>query len=196
MDPVLQRLGDVTIQRLDKPKENNKVDGPQSNVNLLENDTSKIEDMNVIANKRILPNSPGPSFIKRTRIDMRRNLDDGSDHSFSDEETDYEVESEIESDIDISSIKRNLEESVNSDLEDNTDYLQGFSDEHATSDNPELMTNIKIENEDYDVDIKEKLKEMGEISFETVKKGEKPKKVEKAADNEVVVTTTKKSNYF
>ncbi|CAH2007818.1 unnamed protein product [Acanthoscelides obtectus] len=47
--------------------------------------------------------------------------------------------------------------------------------------------------DDYEVDIKEKLKEMGEISFETVKKGEKPvKKTEAPTENEVVVTPAKK----
>lgn len=46
--------------------------------------------------------------------------------------------------------------------------------------------------EDYEYDIKEKLKEMGEISFETVKKGEKPKKAEVSTENEVVVTPAKK----
>lgn len=188
MDPVLQRLGDVTIQRLDKSKEN-KIE--TQNVATLENETNKVEDINVAANKRIMPNSPGPSY-KRTRIDIRRNTDDVSDHSFSDEDTDYDLESDIESDIDIHALKRNLEENVNSDLEDN--YLQSFPDEQVTSDNAESTSNIKSESEEYDIDIKEKLKEMGEISFETVKKGEKPKKSEKAADNEVVVTATKKSN--
>lgn len=186
MDPVLQRLGDVTIQRLDKPK----IDVP------LENETNKIQEANIV-NKRLIQNSPGPSY-KKSRIDYRiKSTDEISEQSFSDESSDYEMDSDLESDIDINSIKRNLEENIPSDIEENpADFLPSLSNEHSTSDNSESVRSIKIENEEYDIDIKEKLKEMGEISFETVKKGEKPKKTEKPADNEVVVTATKKSNYF
>lgn len=42
--------------------------------------------------------------------------------------------------------------------------------------------------EDYEIDIKEKLKEMGEITFASVKKGDKPKNSDASAENEVVIT--------
>ncbi|CAG9759735.1 unnamed protein product [Ceutorhynchus assimilis] len=42
--------------------------------------------------------------------------------------------------------------------------------------------------EDYEIDIKEKLKEMGEITFASVKKGDKSKNSESGTENEVIIT--------
>ncbi|XP_050302168.1 uncharacterized protein LOC126740238 [Anthonomus grandis grandis] len=52
----------------------------------------------------------------------------------------------------------------------------------------EITVKSESPDEDYDVDIKEKLKEMGEITFASVKKGDKPKNnSDPASENEVVI---------
>lgn len=68
-------------------------------------------------------------------------------------------------------------------------------DQSSTGDNTAFFENLDptVKNEpideDYEVDIKEKLKEMGEITFASVKKGDKPKTTgDPPTENEVVIT--------
>lgn len=199
MDPVLQRFGDVTIQRLEKPKDTKE---SQNNAGTLEkecNEDLNSEDGNLQGIKRYLSSSPGPSYkkTKSERLELtRKSLDEGSEHSFSDEISDYETDSEMESEGTSPGVMKMKQDENTSEAEENsTDFFQNLVQDPFESEKPEIsIENIKTENEDYEYDIKEKLKEMGEISFQTIKKGEKPKKVETPADNEVVVTATKKSS--
>nr|XP_022902490.1 uncharacterized protein LOC111415174 isoform X2 [Onthophagus taurus] len=200
MDPVFQRLGDVTIQRLDKTKDS-KV-GLQSGGDLVDDESKdeihsdiNLEDSQGI--KRNFDNLAGPSN-KRTKFEFKKTGDESSNLSYSDPElSDYDSESEIESDEDIG-IKSHIREpaEISSELETSTDFLDKLVDEPYPNEESEEIKNpseIKCEVDDYEYDIKEKLKEMGEISFETVKKGDKPKKSEETSVNEVSVTPAKKS---
>lgn len=154
--------------------------------------------------KRNFDNVAGPS-TKRTkfdRMDFKRHMEDLSAHSFSEPElTDYETDSELESDDDIHNLKSqhcNIE-SGTSELETSNDFFEKFVQEpfdDQQSSELKSVDEIKTEIDDYEYDIKEKLKEMGEISFETVKKGDKPKKTEVSTENEVVVTPAKKPRKF
>lgn len=199
MDPVLQRFGDVTIQRLEKPKDTKE---SQNNAGTLEKESTEdlnSEDGNLQGIKRLLSSSPGPSYkkTKSERLELtRKSLDEGSEHSFSDEISDYETDSEMESEgTSPAALKMKQDENTSEAEENSTDFFQDLVQDPFESEKSEIsIENIKTENEDYEYDIKEKLKEMGEISFQTIKKGEKPKKVETPADNEVVVTATKKSS--
>lgn len=153
--------------------------------------------------KRTFENVPGPS-TKRTKfekMDFKRNIDfESSAQSFSENEiTDYDTDSEIESDEDMAVMKSHHSniESATSELETSTDFFdklvqEPFEEQESESD-MKSTDEIKVEVDDYEYDIKEKLKEMGEISFETVKKGDKPKKTEMSTENEVVVTPAKKT---
>lgn len=126
--------------------------------------------------------------------------------------SDYESESAMESDGEMSISKlsmmkedeermdddENFEDELGEEGEE-TDFLESFVTQPfegvEVKEEPEDKLDIEIKTEkddDFEYDIKEKLKEMGEISFETVKKGDKPKKVENS-ENEVIVTATKKS---
>lgn len=168
MEPVLQRFGDVTIQRLEKPKESGKDettkdDGASSSSH--EDEESGDEYLDAMPNglKRNLPSSE--ISLKRFKFDtnditLEKKLSDS-------EESEYDSESDIESDKDSKSGE--------------------FFDQQPS------VKPTSGQEQDYDYDIKEKLKEMGEISFETVKKGEKPKKNDSPpVENEVVVTPAKK----
>lgn len=204
MDPVLQRLGDVTIQRLEKPKENKLL--PQVDITPLtrdrDEDTSKSEECNGVeaANSKRNTEAAGPSN-KRFKFDLanvtleKKNSDDGSVLNYSDNElSEYDSESDIESDGDETPprCESPKEEKLAPD-ESSSAYLDTFPEEPLQDD--AAAESVSGDTEDYDYDIKQKLKEMGEISFETVKKSDvKPKKVERVTENEVVVTPAKKSS--
>ncbi|KAK9747318.1 SNF2-related domain [Popillia japonica] len=207
MDPVFQRLGDVTIQRLEKPKD--KV-GLQGNGDIMEKESKEERiEQNIHLNpedpqgiKRNFENVAGPS-TKRTKFEQQRHhMDEYSGHSFSENElTDYDTDSELDSDDEMHAMMKSQMsiphlESGASELETSTDFLEKLVQEPFEEHESESLKSadeIKTEVDDYEYDIKEKLKEMGEISFETVKKGEKPKKTEMLAENEVVVTPAKKA---
>lgn len=129
-------------------------------------------------------------------------MDESSMHSFSEPElTDYDTDSEIETDEELAMMKSQHSniESVTSELDTSTDFFDKLVQEpfeEAESESLKSVDEIKTEVDDYEYDIKEKLKEMGEISFETVKKGDKPKKTEVATENEVVVTPAKKMRKY
>ncbi|XP_056640341.1 uncharacterized protein LOC130447506 isoform X1 [Diorhabda sublineata] len=234
MDPVLQRLGDVTIQRLEKPREpkmgpqNVPVAKPKENkdeMNSSPEDDSG-DDFSIPGLKRSMVSNEismkkfkfGPSGLP-----IGKKTDDLSETEMSD----YDSESEMEDSEDEShelNTNAPLNQKVtpnknfpvpqlpiqapsNSDEDEGSSGASFFEKlvqqttvtEPPPSNMPDSNTpkepNIPIKQEaaseeDYDIDIKEKLKEMGEISFETVKKGEKPKKTE-VVENEVVVTTKK-----
>lgn len=175
MDPVLQRLGDVTIQRLEKPREA-KV-GPETDCNPLESDGEASNDSSGDEQgiKRALDASPSTS--KKFRMAESDN-----------ELTEYETESEFESDSEMPPSEGSMKEKKEMD--------DSFLDKLVEEAFPVQGTGAGSssgETDDYDYDIKEKLKEMGEISFETVKKGDTKKKPEPVLENEVVVTPAKKS---
>lgn len=236
MDPVLQRFGDVTIQRLEKPKET-KV-RPQSDGSSLEkfkeiNEEVYSEPDNDSADEDFPEESP-PEFaipnLKRTLlppqsqgsmkkfkfnskgdITLEKKCDDLGQNNFSEPEiSDYEEESEIEeSDSELmnepsimeapNDIKPPAEKETSEDeVSNSASFFEKLVEqvEIPAPPTPSSSSSQKhtepIVEDDYDIDIKEKLKEMGEISFETVKKGEKPKKTEPVIENEVVVTPAKK----
>lgn len=203
MEPVFQRLGDVTIQRLEKPKE--KLPPPQVDASSLNKDSeeeiSSPEEYNeeeVVSSKRIT-DTAGSSPNKRFKLDLadvtleKKNNDDSSVQHFSDNElSEYYSESDVESDgeDDISVRSEGTKEKKLAVEEPS--FLEKLSEEPVQNDSTSATT-VSGDTEDYDYDIKQKLKEMGEISFETVKKSDvKPKKVERVAENEVVVTPAKK----
>lgn len=211
MEPVFQRLGDVTIQRLEKPKESKLPS--QIDVTPLHRDsdgeTSSPEGSNgekTFSNKRITE-VPGPSN-KRFKLDLadvtleKKNSDESNVQNFSDNElSEYYSESDIESEgedempfTSESSKEEKMMEEQPSYLEKFTERaIQNNSASTATSSGASVGGGSSGDTEDYDYDIKQKLKEMGEISFETVKKSDiKTKKVERISENEVVVTPAKK----
>ncbi|RZC39164.1 hypothetical protein BDFB_001515, partial [Asbolus verrucosus] len=225
MEPILQRFGDVTIQRLEKSKV-----GPQSDCSSLDKskdegssspeDESNDETLNL---KRSFPDSQisikkfkfDPSTITLEKkpvedvVNEHKKIGDDTSEkrskflnsdemNFSDTEiSDFDSESELESDSEmISSDKANNVKLNSEDESTSTSFLEKLVDDPYLVPEPEPLKvpdNNTVDNEDYDFDIKEKLKEMGEISFQTVKKGDvKPKKVEVSTENEVVVTPARK----
>lgn len=233
MDPVLQRFGDVTIQRLEKPKET-KV-RPQGDGSSLEKFKDINEDVfsepdNDSADEDFPEESPPEfaiphlkrplqthsqgsmkkfKFNEKGDITLEKKCDDLGQSNFSEPElSDYEEESEMEeSDSELmnepgimevpNDIKPPTEKVASEDeVSNSTSFFEKLVEQVETPAPPTPSSSQKntepIVEDDYDIDIKEKLKEMGEISFETVKKGEKPKKTEPVAENEVVVTPAKK----
>lgn len=209
MEPVFQRLGDVTIQRLEKPKP-----PPENNENEKEKeseDDSNSEDFSPeeaqTGTKRNLeiPSSSNkkPKYNPSDDLVIPKKLPDDNilNNSFSENElSEYETESEIDSDGEL--LPPHSDELIKDDDKSNTeiaeadlasnDLLDNLAQADLTPD-PPVADGNSADTEDYDFDIKEKLKEMGEISFETVKKGEpKPKKIEADVENEVVVTPARK----
>lgn len=235
MDPVLQRLGDVTIQRLEKPKDpkgrqqndSGSLDKTKESNDDIYSDPeeeSGDEDFSqesppefAIPNlKRPLP-PPQPhgamkkfKFNAKGDITLEKKCDDFGPTNFSEPEiSDYEEESEVDEsdselindssimDVGPSNIKPAAEKETSEDeVSSSASFFEKLVEQVEA---PEMSTPSAsqkppepVVEDDYDIDIKEKLKEMGEISFETVKKGEKPKKTEPTAENEVVVTPAKK----
>lgn len=201
MEPVFQRLGDVTIQRLEKPKE------AKPEIRHTSSDTEKESEDDSINSKDLTSEEPQNgtkrnleipiSTSKKVKYDSnvvsitsRLNDENILNNTSENEFSDYDTESEIESDGELlpfnEEIKERKTDSENEPLLDNVTQSESEVDIPATESN-------SADGEDYDFDIKEKLKEMGEISFETVKKGEpKPKKAETAIENEVIVTPARK----
>lgn len=236
MDPVLQRLGDVTIQRLEKPKEpkvelqNDTTSFEKSKENNEEVYTDPEEDSGdeefppeftqefpIPSMKRPLPPVQSHGTLKKFKfnekgdITLEKKSDELGVSNFSEPEmSDYEEESEIEesddpdmmndtsiADVPKVSEKTTVEKGASEDEADSSaSFFEKLVEQVDTPAPPTPSTSQKSSEsaaeDDYDIDIKEKLKEMGEISFETVRKGEKPKKAEVATENEVVVTPAKK----
>lgn len=253
MDPVLQRLGDVTIQRLEKPKVGPPIDpGPLDKPKEIQDESySEAEDesedefsmheanlkkplnpeefhipglrnplpgdeLSVSSVKRPLQGPLPTSDVSAKKfkfnsgdITLEKKCDDFNNFSEA-EISDYDSESEMEeSDGELNEINTpsdtlsakvgNISTSaVKEQSEDEASSSASFFEklveqvEAPSSSAPPARTELPAD-EEYDIDIKEKLKEMGEISFETVKKGEpKPKKPEVNTENEVVVTPAKR----
>lgn len=223
MDPVLTRLGDVTIQRLEKPKDP-KV-GPQNDGGSLDKagdnkDENYSEPEDESGDEMSTPNLKRPMPVPQNNskkfkfssgdLSLQKKLDELG--SFSETEmSDYDSDSEMDeseselNDLSSHEVLNNLlkppvvakeAEKEASEEEDNNESFFEKLVEQVEVPTPTTSNNSKPSDasadEDYDIDIKEKLKEMGEISFETVKKGEKPVKKEVAAENEVVVTPAKR----
>ncbi|KAK4876042.1 hypothetical protein RN001_012464 [Aquatica leii] len=211
MDPVLQHLGDVTIQRLEKPKPKSDPPNespPEENVDNkidLKEDLQQLkrisEDSNEGSSKKFKIGQSEITILEKPKITLPNLLSTSqSDEELSDYESESEFESDGELDNEIAVIKREPESLKEADESEEPDesFLDDLVDKSFVNNKPPEVT-IKTETEscdteDYEYDIKEKLKEMGEISFETVKKGEKPKKVESVSENEVTVTPAKKSS--
>ncbi|KAJ8920304.1 hypothetical protein NQ315_011965 [Exocentrus adspersus] len=219
MDPVLQRFGDVTIQRLEKPKEP-KV-GPQSDGGSVDrskeskdDNSSDLEDdsgdeLPFSNMKRPLPkfDSPTKKFkFGSGDITLQKKYDDLNIlNNFSETEmSDYDSESDMEdseSDLnemnpgEVLNIKPLRQKDISEDEASNgASFFEKLVEQveaPAPTVQPQKPASTPAD-EEYDVDIKEKLKEMGEISFETVKKGEKPKKADINTENEVIVTPARK----
>ncbi|XP_072386765.1 uncharacterized protein [Diabrotica undecimpunctata] len=242
MDPVLQRLGDVTIQRLEKPKEPKM--GPQSLP--MEKPKENKDEMHSSFDEDSGDDMPIPGlkrpFMPSNEISMKKfkfghgdlmlgkKPDDLSEPEMSDydseSELDYSEEEPPEIAMNKALIKKpmpnkdfmashsqlpsQIPSASDDEVSDESSFLEKLVQQNAPEELPPPMPPAPIVSssstisepstsgkqeagteEDYDIDIKEKLKEMGEISFETVKKGEKPKKTEVAIENEVVVTTKK-----
>ncbi|XP_030764140.1 uncharacterized protein LOC115888533 [Sitophilus oryzae] len=257
MEPVLQRLGDVTIQRLEKPKES-KVEAPNTSgaqeklkskeehdfpeepfshseeesydeyddhsEDELEHEEVQNEKNKLTPDlKRGLPEGArdlGPEIsFKRFKVapppekplenlldkNVYKKNDALSELNFSGNDlSDYD--SELESEGELQDLGSNIGltldqeekierpeagvDAVNKDDEptDGTSFLEKLVEQAEVPPIPPAPV-IKTEapDDDYDVDIKEKLKEMGEITFASVKKGDKPKKSD-TSENEVVIT--------
>lgn len=233
MDPVLQRFGDVTIQRLEKPKEpklglqndGGSLDKSKENNDEVYSEPEESGDEEfpqefppefAIPNlKRPLPHPQTHGSTKKFRfnakgdITLEKKCDDLSANNFSEPEiSDYEEESEIEeSDTELmnessildvpNNIKAPPEKEPSEDeVSNSASFFEKLVEQVEApappTPSPSQKPSESASEDDYEVDIKEKLKEMGEISFETIKKGEKPKKAELATENEVVVTPAKK----
>lgn len=197
MEPVFQRLGDVTIQRLEKPKESK----PPPQVDLHKDSDEEEEEYSGEETGSTKRNAAavGPSG-KRFKLDLadvtleKKNSDEVSVHNFSENElSEYDTESDVESEEEEAALQgeSGKEDKVAAEEEEEETFLE----EPGQSEPPQEAASG--DTDDYDYDIKQKLKEMGEISFETVKKSDvKPKKVERVTENEVVVTPAKKSSEF
>lgn len=203
MEPVFHRLGDVTIQRLEKPKENKlpqQVEVTPSNKDSDE-EISSPEEYNgeeQLHNKRITE-LVGPSN-KRFKLDLadvtleKKNNDSSIVQNFSDNElSEYYSESDVESEGDDEMLFRGESPKEEKPVVEDASFLEKLTEQPTQSGS--TTATASAETEDYDYDIKQKLKEMGEISFETVKKSDvKTKKLERVSENEVVVTPAKKSS--
>ncbi|XP_044272177.1 helicase ARIP4-like isoform X2 [Tribolium madens] len=207
MEPILQRFGDVTIQRLEKPK----VGPPADDKNKDESSSGPEDESNdeTMSLKRSFPDSqisikkfkfdPSSVTLEKKHVeeassDVKKPSDDEK-LNFSDSEiSDFDSESELESDSELLPSDKNSTPKVPSEDEfSTTSFLDKLVDDASETEVSKPPDNPPTDSEDYDFDIKEKLKEMGEISFQTVKKGEiKPKKVELSTENEVVVTPARK----
>uniref|UniRef100_A0A1Y1K1V6 Helicase ARIP4 n=1 Tax=Photinus pyralis TaxID=7054 RepID=A0A1Y1K1V6_PHOPY len=209
MDPVLQHLGDVTIQRLEKPKAKQDLPVTESEAQEpLEEDVPgeaneglkrNLEDPAEVVPKKLRIGSSEISITEKSRATP--SLPHPSQLPSDEELSDYESESDFDyegEDSETASIKKELPSILKeSPIETDSSSFLDLVD-NSFLDNKAPPITIKTESDsgdadDYEYDIKEKLKEMGEISFETVKKGEKPKKVETVNENEVTVTPAKKS---
>lgn len=247
MEPVLQRFGDVTIQRVERPKP-----GPPNQVpSQREIPAQKDEDMpesssdeEPYESEEDLPSSESPVNIKRTldkifpdsdlsvkkfkptinkippeipsniiKRSPEKRLPEDILNNFSDDDipSDFGTDSELDSDeeLNINKPKERFDDDSNNSSSFFEKLVEGAVEapfEEAAissiSANSSTTSNKSAEppppiapadGEDYEYDIKEKLKEMGEISFETVKKGDKPKKTDVKVENEVVVTPAKKA---
>ncbi|KAH1016986.1 hypothetical protein HUJ05_007724 [Dendroctonus ponderosae] len=82
------------------------------------------------------------------------------------------------------------EEDDQSSNGENTSFFENLVEQAVVPTPTSSDPNVKNEiiDEDYEIDIKEKLKEMGEITFASVKKGDKPKASDSPTENEVVIT--------
>ncbi|KAJ8930095.1 hypothetical protein NQ314_017140 [Rhamnusium bicolor] len=191
MDPVLQRFGDVTIQRLEKPKDP-KV-GPQNDSGSLEKskeskdeNSSGLEDESgdefiIPGLKRSLPSSD--ISMKKFKfnsgdITLQKKCDELNVNNFSETEmSDYDTESEMEeSESELNEL--NTSEVLNikplhnrNNSEDEASSSTSFFDklvEQVEAPAPSVAPKPAdtAADEDYDIDIKEKLKEMGEISID------------------------------
>ncbi|KAK5645459.1 hypothetical protein RI129_006759 [Pyrocoelia pectoralis] len=203
MDPVLQHLGDVTIQRLEKPKTKQDAQNETVTQDKLEDTVNEgfeslkrnLEDSAEVVPKKIRIGSSEISITEKPRINpsIPQTSQLQSDEDLSEYESDTDFESEGE-DAEATVIKKEqpviLKETP---LETDASFLD-LVDNSFLNKVPPITIKSEVDTgdaEDYEYDIKEKLKEMGEISFETVKKGEKPKKVEAVNENEVTVTPAK-----
>lgn len=227
MEPVLQRFGDVTIQRLEKPKEPGPQPPPQPPPSA--NPTPKPDKENDTSSEDEASEFPAISRQAKRNVDVKDDIaakkykyDLGNPPPVEDEDTDYDMSefdsenSDLDSDgelMNFESLLSGNKAAVNKTVMDSPIIDDAASNATNASfldklaDSPFIEASSSSSNaggsksdpqppqdEDYEFDIKEKLKEMGEISFETVKKGEKPpKKVEVATENEVVVTPAKKT---
>ncbi|KAF5306967.1 hypothetical protein FQR65_LT07189 [Abscondita terminalis] len=211
MDPVLQHLGDVTIQRLEKPKtkpdtlnESQPDDNAEDRADL-KDDLPQLkrtsDDSNEGFSKKFKIGQSEISITEKPKLNFP-NLPNTSqsEDELSDYESEFEYDSEGELDNELPIIKKPPEEAKETEEseEPHESFLDDLVDKSFDGNKPaEVTIKTEIEScdtEDYEYDIKEKLKEMGEISFETVKKGEKPKKIESVSENEVTVTPAKKSS--
>lgn len=216
MDPVLQRFGDVTIERLDKPKEVEELPSGSESLDLdnEEDAPQKKEKGEAQGMKRVHSDEPSSSNTKKSKVEdeeeeKQKKVDEG-ELSFSENEmSEYDDESDMESDAElnidaltggskspsVTDKDGKCDESMQSEEEEEEETSANFLDDLVSEpfeddDKSDKSDKVEVKEEkddDYEYDIKEKLKEMGEISFETVKKGEKPKKSE-SADIDVVVT--------
>ncbi|KAF5298194.1 hypothetical protein FQA39_LY02618 [Lamprigera yunnana] len=203
MDPVLQHLGDVTIQRLERPKPKLDLLNESISQEKVEENTVACEDFEQLK-RNAEDTSEGLSKkfkMGHGQISITEKYKSGSLNSplshlpsedeLSDYESDFEYDSDGEIDSEIAAMKKPIE--MKEAPVEPEDPFDALLDKPFLNKLP--VTTIKTEpcdTEDYEYDIKEKLKEMGEISFETVKKGEKPKKIESVIENEVTVTPAKK----
>nr|CAH7754301.1 unnamed protein product [Callosobruchus chinensis] len=223
MDPVLSRLGGgVTIQRLEKPKGAPQKDGtsveksPEKSKEIPQDPTSGTEESGdefppISSLKRNhelnLPSTLSVKKLKLDEVHLEKKTDDLILSNFSETEiSDYDSESELDesgNELDDLAAHEVLNQKVLEKVAEESQIgkkilmkmkklVEQAEVPASSSTSPPIQPKQEPE-DDYEVDIKEKLKEMGEISFETVKKGEKPiKKAEAPTENEVVVTPAKK----
>lgn len=228
MEPILKRIGDVTIERLstrDNPKPEPIINSEtESEESLLSEDELNIntdDESPKNPNKRKIDEIEIEGATKKSKSeeikddDVLSEIKDGEKivrTRLSDDE-DEEYDSEEESDIEMpSELSDGKMESV-IDAE-KTDFIEKLAGELGES-SQKSVSDEKVNASDYDYDITEKLKEMGtfflfveilrgylllllllligEISVETVKKGEKPRKpeTETSPENEISVTPAK-----
>nr|CAI5867432.1 unnamed protein product [Callosobruchus analis] len=163
-----------------------------------------------------LPSTVSVKKLKLDEVHLEKKSEDLILSNFSETEiSDYDTESELEesgNELDDLAAHEVLNQKVLEKVAEESQMGKEDSDEDEGSNSDSFFEKLVEQAEvpassstsppiqpkqepedDYEVDIKEKLKEMGEISFETVKKGEKPvKKAEAPTENEVVVTPAKK----
>lgn len=209
MDPILKRIGDVTIERLttrespgSSTAKNVTMDtdsgseSPGSSDDELNADADFNEKLLALAQsqkrKTLSDTDDDDVKIKKSKSDEVEIGDkvakgDKLLRTIVTDDEDSEYDSEEDSDMEAGIADGKLLDSDKSD-----GFIEKFAEIGESS---QKSGDEKIDASDYDYDITEKLKEMGEISVETVKKGDKPRKVEsESVAEEISVTPAKKDS--
>lgn len=176
MEPILKRIGDVTIERLtrqDDPKNMNS-ESDSSSESLSSDDElnperalEEADELEKLGKNQKRKNDfSDESKIKKTKSDViSESVKESERTELDSEEEDSEYDSEEESDIDmpINDLAEGKVDSVSVIDPEKTDFIEKLAGELGES--SQKSEDDKIDTSEYDYDITEKLKEMGKLWF-------------------------------